>query len=70
MRGIDGLFLRCLVAERLGRMASRRLPCRHRGPHGYWALGGFWPGHNETSLARLVVGDRLAPAFHLAPRIG
>lgn len=24
--------------------------------HAYWALGGFWPGRDEESLARLVVG--------------
>ncbi len=25
--------------------------------HGYWALGGFWPGHDSESLARTVVGS-------------
>lgn len=24
--------------------------------HAYWALGGFWPGHDPESLARTVVG--------------
>lgn len=24
--------------------------------HAYWALGGFWPGHDADSLARTVVG--------------
>ncbi len=24
--------------------------------HAYWALGGFWPGRDAESLARLVVG--------------
>ena len=28
------------------------------GLHGYWALGGFWPGHDPASLARTVVGGR------------
>jgi hypothetical protein len=26
------------------------------GVHGYWALGGFWPGHDRDSLSRTVVG--------------
>ena len=26
--------------------------------HVYWALGGFWPGHNELSLIRRVVGAK------------
>jgi len=26
--------------------------------HGYWALGGFWPGRDASSLARTVVGGR------------
>ena len=25
--------------------------------HLYWALGGFWPGHDEVSLARSVCRD-------------
>ncbi|AGW13481.1 DUF3995 domain-containing protein [Megalodesulfovibrio gigas] len=25
--------------------------------HGYWALGGFWPGRDSESLARMVVGS-------------
>jgi hypothetical protein len=25
--------------------------------HGYWALGGFWPGRDSESLARTVVGS-------------
>jgi hypothetical protein len=24
--------------------------------HGYWALGGFWPGHNEAELIAKVAG--------------
>ena len=27
--------------------------------HLYWAFGGFWPGHDATSLARTVVGGPL-----------
>ncbi len=32
--------------------------------HVYWALGGFWPGHDDQSLARTVVGslNRMPPA--------
>lgn len=26
--------------------------------HAYWAFGGLWPGHDEHSLARVVVGSR------------
>lgn len=26
--------------------------------HLYWAFGGSWPGHDETSLARAVVGTK------------
>jgi len=26
--------------------------------HAYWAFGGRWPGHDELSLARMVVGSR------------
>jgi hypothetical protein len=26
--------------------------------HVYWAFGGLWPGHDELSLARTVVGDK------------
>lgn len=26
--------------------------------HGYWALGGLWPGHDQDSLARTVVGGQ------------
>jgi len=26
------------------------------GVHGYWAAGGRWPGHDDASLAELVVG--------------
>lgn len=26
--------------------------------HGYWALGGLWPGRDEESLALLVVGGQ------------
>jgi hypothetical protein len=26
------------------------------GVHGYWALGGLWPGHDRDSLSRTVVG--------------
>ncbi len=26
--------------------------------HGYWALGGFWPGRDADTLARTVVGGR------------
>ena len=26
--------------------------------HAYWATGGYWPGHNEKSLARTVVGSK------------
>lgn len=26
--------------------------------HAYWAFGGLWPGRNELSLARIVVGSR------------
>lgn len=25
--------------------------------HGYWALGGFWPGRDSESLAQTVVGS-------------
>lgn len=25
--------------------------------HFFWALGGDWPGHDETSLAKTVVGE-------------
>jgi Protein of unknown function (DUF3995) len=28
------------------------------GLHGYWGLGGLWPGHDEVSLARTVVGSK------------
>jgi len=24
--------------------------------HFYWAVGGFWPGHDEASLTRTVIG--------------
>lgn len=26
--------------------------------HAYWAFGGRWPGHDELSLARMVVGSK------------
>ncbi len=26
--------------------------------HAYWAFGGRWPGHDEPSLARMVVGSK------------
>jgi len=26
------------------------------GLHGYWAAGGRWPGHDDASLASIVVG--------------
>lgn len=26
--------------------------------HAYWAFGGRWPGHDEPSLARTVVGSK------------
>lgn len=26
--------------------------------HAYWAFGGRWPGHDELSLARTVVGSK------------
>lgn len=26
--------------------------------HAYWAFGGLWPGHDELSLTRMVVGSR------------
>lgn len=26
--------------------------------HAYWAIGGRWPGHDELSLARTVVGSK------------
>lgn len=28
------------------------------GMHFYWAFGGFWPGKDEVSLARTVVGGK------------
>jgi len=28
------------------------------GVHFYWAFGGFWPGKDEVSLARIVVGKK------------
>ena len=28
------------------------------GMHFYWAFGGFWPGKDEVSLARIVVGEK------------
>ena len=35
--------------------------------HLYWALGGFWPGHDEASLAQAVVGtagiQRMPPVW-------
>ena len=33
--------------------------------HLYWALGGFWPGHDEPSLAQAVVGT--AGIRHMPP---
>jgi len=33
--------------------------------HAYWALGGLWPGRDETSLAKTVIGatgiDKMPP---------
>lgn len=26
--------------------------------HGYWALGGQWPGHGDTPLHRIVIGRK------------
>jgi hypothetical protein len=34
--------------------------------HAYWALGGVWPGHDEDSLARTVVGG--APGMRFPGR--
>ncbi len=31
--------------------------------HGYWAMGGFWPGHDPESLARTVVGGQPGMRF-------
>ncbi len=31
------------------------------GVHFYWAVGGFWPGTDEASLARTVVGEKNIP---------
>lgn len=28
------------------------------GMHFYWAFAGFWPGNDEVSLARTVVGEK------------
>ncbi|WP_158665192.1 DUF3995 domain-containing protein [Ensifer adhaerens] len=28
------------------------------GLHGYWAMGGLWPCHDEASLVRTVVGTK------------
>lgn len=40
-----------------GGWAASLLTCI-AGLHVYWAMGGFWPGHDEESLARTVVGGR------------
>jgi len=35
------------------------------GLHAYWAFGGRWPGEDDVSLARTVVGTREMPSASL-----
>lgn len=35
--------------------------------HAYWAWGGLWPGHDEASLAKTVIG---APGLETMPPAG
>jgi phosphate/sulfate permease len=45
------------VIQKIASVLACLILCLVAAIHIYWALGGYWPGHDEASLVAMVIGS-------------